>query len=1004
MEAINEKLMKYYADTGDSLEFATTEMGKELLEKLGGLQSSILSKKFWQDKITDWFLKDENFKIKMFQFIDVLPTLKTSDELTSHIKAYFRDLENSAAKSLIGFAAGKGLIARIAAGTLKKNIIKMANDFIVGEDLDKSLKKLLNLRNKGVGFTMDLLGEASVSEKEAELYLEKYITLIKTLSRLQNKMKNDSLEKGVPINQPKINLSIKLTSLYSQIDPMNMDGSIDALKERFFPFLELSMKNEIFITIDMESYYYKDLTLKFFKDIMLDKKFISYPYFGIVIQTYLKDSLNDVNSIISWSKERKAITNIRLAKGAYWDYENVISRQKNWPIPVFNNKAETDAAYERISDLLLQNINTVRPAFAGHNIRTISKSIALAKFLNIDKRAFEFQVLYGMGEPTAEILASMGYMTRVYAPVGKLLPGVAYLMRRLLENTSNQSWVLQSSINQASDETLLASPFKSLSDDKKATVTKNFFTNEPPLDFSKYDVRNKLSALLQEIKLKLPFDVYPVINGKTVQKKEMGMSVNPANTKQIIGNFYKADIDDCEKAIKAGWDSFTKWSETSVRERADVLFKAASIMREKRYELAAIQVYEAAKPWKEADGDITESIDYLEYYGRQAIKQFVPRKMMNIPGEDNSYFYRPRGLGLVISPWNFPFAISVGMSSAALVSGNCIIYKPSSDTPVIGKYIVDIFKDAGMPDGVLSFLPGDGSVIGSYLVNHQSIHFIVFTGSKSVGLKIVEKAGITMPGQLEVKRVVVEMGGKNAIIVDNDADLDEAVKGVVYSAFGYSGQKCSACSRVIVLKDIFDEFVMRLKESVNSLKVGDPVDPAVKVGPVINAEARKKIRDYIKKGKKESAAYFQGEVQRETDEKGCFIAPTIFIDTAPDSIIATEEIFGPVLSVIKAQSFDEAISIANGVVYGLTGGVYSRNPDHLIIARKQFMVGNLYLNRPNTGAIVGRQPFGGFKMSGVGSKAGGPDYLLQFVKPAVVTENSTRRGFTPEFDKEISGE
>ncbi len=1000
MKSINEKLMRYYSNTGYALESETKAKARQMLKKLGDSKSSMFSKKFWQGKITDWFLKDENFKIKMFQFIDVLPTLKTSDELTCHIKSYFDNLDDSAAKSFIGFAAGRGLIARIAAGTLKNNITKMANDFIIGENFDKSFDKLLKLRKKGIGFTMDLLGEASVSEKEADLYLERYITLVKTMTKLQGKMKDDSLEKGTPINQPKINLSVKLTSLYSQIDPMNIEGSIAVLKNRLSPLLDLAVKNEIFLTIDMESYYYKELTLRLFKDIMLDKRFISYPYFGIVIQTYLKDSFSDVESIISWSKKRTAATNIRLVKGAYWDYENVISRQKNWPIPVFGKKPETDAMYEEISDLLLRNIDTIRPAFAGHNIRTISKSIVLAESLNVDKRAFEFQMLYGMGEPAAEIVSSMGYMTRVYTPVGKLLPGVAYFMRRLLENTSNQSWVMQSSTNQVTDELLLASPFQSISVDDANVVIGDSFANEPPLDFSKDDVRDKFAAALVDLKSKFPFDVYPVINGKIVRRKK-SISINPTDITQVVGNFYKADIDDCDKAIKTGWDNFEKWSETPVKQRADILFKAAAIMRKKRYELAAIQVYEAGKPWKEADGDITESIDYLEYYGREAIKRFAPKQMMNIPGEDNSYFYRPRGLGLVVSPWNFPFAISIGMSSAALVAGNCIIYKPSSDTPVIGKYIIDIFKDAGIPDGVLSFLPGDGNVIGNYLVNHKRVHFIIFTGSKSVGLKIIEKTGITAPDQWEVKRAVTEMGGKNAIIVDNDADIDEAVKGVVYSAFGYSGQKCSACSRVIVLKDIYDEFVMRLKESANSLKVGDPADPAVKVGPVINPEARKKILNYIKLGKKEAASYFQGEVPKSC-EKGCFIAPTIFSDVAPDAVIATEEIFGPVLSVIKVKSFDEAISVANSVVYGLTGGVYSRNPDHLNIARNYFMVGNLYLNRPNTGAIVGRQPFGGFKMSGVGSKAGGHDYLLQFVKPVVVTENSMRRGFTPEFDREIS--
>ena len=1000
METINEQLIAYYSKSDQSLEAATKKTGRDLLSKLGDSKSSMFSKKFWEGRITDWLLKNEDFKIGMFRFIDVLPTLNSQDELSAHIKAYFGDTElNSTIKNLLGFAGGKGIAAKLAAGALKKNIAKMANGFIVGEDLDKSMNRLLKLRKKGIGFTMDLLGEASVSEKEADLYLARYVSLIKRLSELQNQFENNSVETGVPINQPKVNLSLKLTSLYSQIDPVDINGSINALKKRLFPLLELAMKNKIFITIDMESYYYKDLTLRLFREIMLDKQFESYPYFGIVIQSYLKDSLDDTESILKWAGQRKAVTNIRLVKGAYWDYENVISCQKGWPVPVFNNKSQTDAMYERISDLLLRNIDTVRPAFAGHNIRTISKSIALAESLNINKRAFEFQVLYGMGEPIAEILSSIGYMTRVYAPVGELLPGVAYLIRRLLENTSNQSWLLQSQTNLTSGE-LLANPFKNLSIEKeKEAAEKKLFENEPPLDFSKTDVRNKFSDALKEIEAKFPFDVYPIINDKKLRNGQQAQSVNPANPEHLIGNFYKADTADCETAIKTGWENFDKWSAMSVEKRADILFKAAAIMRKKRYELAAIQVYEAAKPWKEAEGDVTEAIDYLEYYGREAIRLLTPKKMMDIPGENNSYFYRPRGLGAVISPWNFPLAISVGMISAALVTGNCVIYKPSSETPVVGSYIVNIFKESGIPNGVLSFLPGDGSAIGNYLITHKRVHFVVFTGSKSVGLNIVEKAGITTPDQWEVKKTITEMGGKNAVIVDNDADLDEAVKGVVQSAFGYSGQKCSACSRVIVLEDAYDNFVNRLKEAVLSLKIGNPSDPATKISPVIDAKAKEKINSYIETGKKEATLYFQGKAP----EKGYFVPPTIFTDVSADATIACEEIFGPVLAVIKAKSFDEAISIANGVVYGLTGGVYSRNPVNLNKARERFAVGNLYLNRSITGAIVGRQPFGGFKMSGVGSKAGGPDYLLQFVKPVVVTENSTRRGFTPEFDRKISG-
>jgi RHH-type proline utilization regulon transcriptional repressor/proline dehydrogenase/delta 1-pyrroline-5-carboxylate dehydrogenase len=417
-------------------------------------------------------------------------------------------------------------------------------------------------------------------------------------------------------------------------------------------------------------------------------------------------------------------------------------------------------------------------------------------------------------------------------------------------------------------------------------------------------------------------------------------------------------------------------------------------MRNRRFELSAWIVYESGKPWADADADVAEAIDFCMYYADQMRRLDEPNRC-DFPGENNTYFYRPRGVAVIIAPWNFPLAILTGMTVAAVVTGNTVVMKPAEQSSAIAAQLMDIVHDAGIPDGVINFLPGVGEEIGPELVGSPDVDIIAFTGSKQVGLFINELASKTDDRQHSVKRIIAEMGGKNAIIIDDDADLDEAVAGTIKSAFGYAGQKCSACSRVIVLEKVYDQFVDRLVAASGSLKVGPADDPGVFYGPVIDKDAFDKIQDYIEIGREEAELRFAGEIS-QNDGEGWLIGPHIFVDVAPESRIAQEEIFGPVLVVIKADDLSDALEIANGTPFGLTGGLYSRSPKNLKKARERFRVGNLYLNREITGALVERQPFGGFRMSGIGTKAGGPDYLLQFLIPFNVTENTMRHGFAPE--------
>ncbi len=407
-------------------------------------------------------------------------------------------------------------------------------------------------------------------------------------------------------------------------------------------------------------------------------------------------------------------------------------------------------------------------------------------------------------------------------------------------------------------------------------------------------------------------------------------------------------------------------------------------MRRRRYELAAWQVYEEGKNWVEADADLAEAIDYLEYYAREALRLDVPLRL-DIPGETNEYFYQPRGVCVVIAPWNFPLAISAGMTTAALAAGNTTLYKPSGDSPVVGAIMVDILNRSGLPAGVLNFVPGPGGEIGDPLVSHPDVDLIAFTGSREVGLRINRLAGDTREGQRGIKRVIAEMGGKNATIVAEDADLEAAAAGTVIAAYGYQGQKCSACSRAIVLEKVYDDFLEILREKTQQITIGPAEEPDSFFGPLINEAARKKVLRYIETGKGEGRLVLQRDVS-PLEKEGYFVGPVIFADVPPRATIAQEEIFGPVLSVIRASDIDEAIRIANDSDYALTGGLFSRRRETIEKVKREFLVGNLYINRKITGSVVNRQPFGGFKMSGIGSKAGGPDYLLQFLVPRTVTE------------------
>jgi 1-pyrroline-5-carboxylate dehydrogenase len=510
------------------------------------------------------------------------------------------------------------------------------------------------------------------------------------------------------------------------------------------------------------------------------------------------------------------------------------------------------------------------------------------------------------------------------------------------------------------------------------------FRNENIRDFSDPADRRSLAAALERARAALGRRYSLVIDGKKIETGAWIDSRNPARPSEIVGSVASAGLDEAQAAMDAALRAFENWKRVPAEERAAVLFRAADLVRLRRDEFNALLVLEVGKSWIEADADTAEAIDFLDFYAHEALRYASPPPLVPVPGEENRLAYIPLGVGIVIPPWNFAFAIMAGMTTAAAVAGNTVVLKPSSDSPVIAAVFCDLLEEAGLPPGVVNFVPGSGRTIGDALVAHAKTRFIAFTGSKEVGLHINELAAKTQPGQIWIKRVIAEMGGKDSIVVAADADLDAAAQGVAVSAFGFAGEKCSACSRAIVDASVYDAFVEKLLARVAKFSVGDPsTDPSVYMGPVVNESALNSMLRYVEIGKKEGTLLAGGS--RVAGLDGWFLEPTIFGDIAPDAVIAQEEIFGPVLALIKAKDYDDALAIANNTEFGLTGSVYSRDAAKLERARDEFHVGNLYFNRKSTGAMVGGHPFGGFNMSGTDSKAGGYDYLLLFTQAKMVS-------------------
>ncbi|MBI3580830.1 MAG: bifunctional proline dehydrogenase/L-glutamate gamma-semialdehyde dehydrogenase [Nitrospinae bacterium] len=987
----------------DAVEVEIRNLAAQFQPLVEGARPGVFDSSFWHGRLLDRAMADTSFKADLFRFIDVLPVLDTPEKVADHLREYLLKGRHDVpiVADLAIKASASGLFAGTASAAVRMGVEQLAGRFIIAPDVEGAVRAFKEEMKNGLAFTADVLGESTLSLVEAERYRAAYESLITSFS---SAAAGAVAPRVLSFNHlgpiPLANVSIKISAMDPNLDSADPAGGISRLKKMVLPLLLLAKERNVFVNFDLEQWEYHEITYGLFEEVALAPELKNYPHIGVVVQAYLKESEKDLDRLVAVATRRGTPFTVRLVKGAYWDYETTVAEQRGLPPPVFTVKKATDANYERLSRTLLANVSLLHPAFGTHNRRSFLHAVAAARALGVPADAIEIQMLYGMAEPERDALRKMGFRVRLYAPIGELLPGIGYLVRRLLENSSNNSFIRLAYRGEADSVKLMDKPRAAPEPPFRPLMAKGDagspFENSPPADFTDPVARRDFALAMETCRKRLPVRVPVVVCGKSRFGGGTTDRFCPSETKLKVCSVAAPTPDETEEAARAAMEGFKEWRDWDVEKRAALVEKVADALEERRLELAALEAFEAGKPWREADADVGEAIDYCRYYARRALLELSPRALGAIPGEYNLLTYDGRGPTLVISPWNFPVAILCGMAVAALVAGNSVILKPSSKSCATAYEFFRALLSSGLPPAVAQFIPGAGETAGDVLVRHPLVAQIAFTGSSEVGLSIIEKAAKMAPGQAQVKRVVCEMGGKNAVIVDDDADMDAAVAGVMKSAFGYAGQKCSACSRVIVVGEkTYLEFTRRFVDACRSIIMAPAHKPECGLGPVIDEEAFRRLKEIFQNPGAGAEPMYRGE-DNPVPDGGYYVPPAVFAVDDVRHPLMQKELFGPVVAVTMRKDFESAVAAALSTDYALTGGVYSRNPRNIVSAGRTFRVGNLYVNRPVTGALVGRQPFGGFGMSGAGTKAGGPGYLTHFCQPRIVSENTMRRGFTPE--------
>lgn len=982
-----------------AVEDLTQEKLRQLVRHVQAYRPSLF------ERVSDWGLgltaQFALIRIHLLKFLALLPSLdhdKRGFEVKRNLQESLRRLlqDNRQLRQkgvalggtrplprpyVLGLGLGLNLVKVLPAGLLalviRAMVKKMAKRFIAGESIATSDKTLQSLHDSRREATLDQLGELVVSEDEADEYLKRVLAIVHGLKiHVQPGERN-----GAGIN--KAHVSIKVSALASDFKPHAYEYTYALVAPRLRQILVEARREQVFINIDAEHYHYRDLVLKIYRQVLLETPELhGWGDTGIVLQAYLRDGAQHLRDIIAVARERGVRMPIRLVKGAYWDAETIEATVHSHHAPQFLNKEESDLHFRQLAAMTLQHATELQLALASHNLQDHCFVEALRQLKYPEAPVIEHQCLHMTYEALSHGLARMQWPTRNYMPIGNLLVGMAYLVRRIMENSSQVG--ILTIMRSHNKKDAFGSPLKvhqtklqqgDIARDDLETVLDSGFKNCSPLRLYKPEelapFTEALTGLIAQLKSQ---------QAELAARAGTKIVCN-SHPELIVGVVDEASATAAEKIAQAfylGMQQGNGWTEKPRSYRLGVILKAADRMWHERARLAALIVLEAGKAWGEALADVDEAIDFLNFYVREDLRV----------GSELSKA-KPRGVTAVIAPWNFPLAIPCGMSVAPLIAGNAVILKPAEQTPLIARALVDLLHACGVPHTALSFIAGDGEVVGAPLVKSPFVSTIVFTGSKSVGQWIYQTASVQevvhpLTGKRLPKKVITEMGGKNAIVVTNNCEQDETVSGILYAAFGHAGQKCSACSRVLVDAEVKDALLSRLVKAVEGLPVGPATQGHVLVNPVVTAADQARIRESVKAACEEARA-FGGKVwvDRSQETHEGFIVGPVMIELPAERALnpeswAQREIFGPVIHVMAYNNLDEAVKLFNSTEYGLTGGIYGQSQDDIDYLVRELKCGNLYVNRPNTGARVAIEPFGGFKLSGTGPKAGGRDYMAQF--------------------------
>ncbi|MFQ5809426.1 MAG: proline dehydrogenase family protein, partial [Armatimonadota bacterium] len=913
-------------DAARQVEVRTQELGRELF---AAMERQPVSPREWlQNRLLLLLARNPAFRTALLRFVDVLAALDfdrngrlTARLAREYLRHPFPELPPPL-RALLHAGLSGAMPSRLLRWGARRASGAMARRLIAAGGPEAAAEVVHALSRAGLYATFDILGEHVVSHVEAEAYCDRYVELIHRLGK--HPQARVTTAGGVRALQ----VSLKLSALTAHFHPADRDGTLRRVRPSFEAILEAAWRAGIAVTVDMEEYAVHDLTWEIVAAVLgPDSRFAGWPDAGVVVQAYLAEAVEFTQRLIAFARARGTPLQVRLVKGAYWDYETLLSQQMGWPVPVLQQKAATDVQFERCAELLLQAHPAVSVAIGCHNLRSHAYAEAVRERLHLPPSTVEHQTLYGMAERISRALASTGWQVREYVPLGELLPGMAYLVRRVLENTSQIGFLLQNRTGVRAEE-LLRDPRLLLEQqtDHRTIATpdgraggREPFVNHAPAQLFRQEQREAFAGALASVHRRFGAECPLGISGHLVETSERLLSLNPSDPDPArpVAIVHAADVAETQQAIAAANSGWPAWHARPLAERVAILRRAADLMAAERDELAGWIVYEGGKNWANALGDVDEAIDFLRYYAWQAERR----------ADVFTREYRARGVVAVIAPWNFPLAIPCGMSSAALVAGNAVVLKSAEQAPLIGHLLVELLHRAGVAATALIHLPGLGETAGRTLVESPDVDMVAFTGSRAVGTWIYETAARVRLSKGGLKHVVAEMGGKNAIVVFPDADLDEALAGILHSAFGHANQKCSACSRVFIHRSIYDRLVTRLVEGARSLPVGRADEPGTVINPLIEQAACDRVRAAAAQARTAGGVLLD---ELEPVAASPWNLGPLVVELRPEGLptarTAQEEIFGPVLAVIPFDTEEEAVQCVNGTVYGLTAGSFSRSP------------------------------------------------------------------------------